>query len=344
MSALLFADVSAACEILTDLHHSRDEAKTSTAIKTLRQLLYNNPQVRSGIFSAARSRGGVSALLGILRSSQSIPLLTDAASCLSLLVHDNGDAVEELASADVLSTLLPLLYPRSERRVNTAAAAAGLSAVDSPYPLTSPSLAWSREWLPVYEATLSALRKLTYHSPSLQTTFAARGGIRLILELGTDPEFVAATSSFSSTARDKLAELTLWKKFITRAVPAPENIQKRVLKSFPALVVGSSSSPYPCYLVDLMTVDKEWVADKLVETQLVWPSHAPFPPEGVEPVWTCVSVVCVEDAGHMWCQFCVDRPKPKIEAMAQALRDIVSWSCDMCGSFDWSVSSLGSAH
>lgn len=326
-SEFIFTDVSAACEILTDLHYSRDEIKTLAAIKTLNQLLYHNPQNRSRIYSAARSRGGVSALLGILRSSQSIPILTDAANCVALLVHDNSRAVEQLVSDGILSTLLPLLYPRSEKRITATDTVGGTSVeevLDFPYPLTSP-LAWSREWLPVYEVVLATIRKLTYHSSALQTTFAEGGGIRLIIELSSSPEFIASASKFSSAARDKLVQLTLGKKFITRAVSAPKSLQKTILKSFPALLSSSQipSSPYPCYLVDLMIEEKTWVADELVDSQLVWPSHASFP-EGAEPVWTCVGVMCVEDAGHIWCQFCIDRPKPKIEAMALALRDIVS--------------------
>ena len=319
----LVADVLAACDILTDLRHSRDESTSSAAIKKLSQLLLNNPHRRTSLFHAAWSRGGVTALLGILRSSQSIPLLTDAAGCLAMLLHDNSQAAVQLASCDVLTTLLPLLYPQAERQPPSSSL-----TLDSPYPLSSSSLlSWRRECLPVYEMTLAVIRKLTYHSPSLQKTFAEKGGIRLIIELSSSPEFISSSSSFSSAARDQLVGLTLGKKLICHAAASPKHLQSQVLKSFPAL----SSSPgllslYPSYMVDLVTAEGEWIADGLVASQHVWPSHAPFP-RGAEPVWTCVSVTCVRDGGHVWCQFCLDKPKPRIDAMATVLRELVSHSC-----------------
>ena len=320
-STTLEADVSAACEILTDLRHSRDEAKTSASIRQLSQLLYREPQRRPRVFQVAWSRGGVHALLGILRSSQSISLLTDAAGCLALCVQDNSHAAHQLASRDVLSSLLPLICPRSE----SPRATPGTTR----YPLSS-SISWHREWLPVYETTLAAIRKLTYHSPALRATFAEMGGIRLIIELSSSPEFISSCSSFSPASRDKLAGLTLGKKFITQAACVPKQAQTHILKSFPALSSPSpfsSPSPlYPCYFVDLVTVDQQWVTDALVESQLVWPSHASFP-KGVEPIWTCVGVMSVEDAGHVWCQFCLDKPKPRLDAMTNVLRETVSWLC-----------------
>ena len=317
----LIAAVSAACEVLTDLRLSRDESKTAAAVRELSQLLYHNPEKRWSVFQAARSRGGVSALLGILRSSESISLLADAAGCIALFVQDNSRAAHELASCDVMSTLLPLVYPRREKQATP-------SALDSRYPLSC-QLSWLREWLPVYEMALAAIRKLTYHSPALQTTFAEKGGIRLVIELCSNSDFIASSSSFSSVARDKLVELALGKKFIARAVAAPKRSQSRITKSFPPLSSPYLDQSYPCYLLDLLTEDREWVTDSLVESQLVWPSHAQFPRE-TDPVWTCVSVTCVQDAGHVWCQFCLDKPKPRLDAMATALRETVSFVIRIC--------------
>lgn len=311
----LIADVCSACEILTDLRYSRNEAKTTTAIKDLSQLLYLNPQNRESLFQVTWSRGGVTALLGILRSSQSTPLLANAAGCLALLIQDNNRAALELASCDVLSSLLPLLFPHADKPANPM-------TVDSPYPLSS-LLYWPRHRLPVYEMVLAVIRKLTYHSPLLQETFARRGGIRLIIELSSSPEFISKCSSFSTAARDKLVALTLGKKLICHTALTSKDSQNSVLKSFPALTssVGLASL-YPSYIVDLMSEDEKWIADILVESQKVWPCHTPFPKEA-EPVWTCVSVTCVQDGGHLWCQFCLDRPKPKINAMATVLREMV---------------------
>lgn len=319
----LVADVFAACDILTDLRHSREESTSSAAIKKLSHLVSNNPQWRTSLWKAAWSRGGVTALLGILRSSQSISLLTDAAGCLAMFLHDNSQAAVQLAACDVLTTLLPLLYPQSETKPPPPSL-----TVDSPYPLSSSSLlSWRRECLPVYEMTLAVIRKLTYHSPPLQKTFAEKGGIRLIIELSSSPEFISRSSSFSMAARDQLVSLTLGKKLICHAAATPKHLTNQVLKSFPTLCSSPGlSSLYPSYVVDLVTAEGEWIADGLVASQHVWPSHAPFP-KGVEPVWTCVSVTCVEDGGHVWCQFCLDKPKPRIDAMATILRELVSQSC-----------------
>lgn len=309
--------VLSACEILTDLRYSRDEEKTTAAIKELSQLLYLHPQKRPSLFQATWSRGGVTALLGILRSSQSTPLLANAARCLALLIQDNSSAAEQLAACDVLSVLLPLLFPHAEKPVTP-------TTINSPYPLSS-SLSWPRGQLPVYEMVLAVIRKLTYHSSALQKSFAEGGGIRLIIELSSSPDFISTCSSFSTAARDKLASLTLGKKFICHAALVPKESQNDVLRCFPALFFSVGlASLYPSYIVDLMTDEEKWIADTLVESQEVWPCHTPFP-KGVEPVWTCVSVTCVQDGGHFWLQFCVDRPKPKINAMATVLREMVSY-------------------
>ena len=327
----LTAAVSAACEVLTDLRHSADEEKTEGAIRDLSQLFYHHPQRRTSLFRAAWARSGVSALLGILRSSQSIPILAEAAGCLALLVQDNCEAAFQLATCDVISLLLPLLFPLSREQT----ASADLT-IHSPYPLSSP-LSWQKEWLPVYQATLASLRKLTYHSPALQKTLADEGGVRLIIELSSSADFIASCSSFTEAARETLVGLTLGKKCLCHAVATPDRCREEVLKAFSALSSSPGSSRlslYPSYIVDLMCGDGEWVADCLVASQEVWPSHASFP-KGAEPVWTCVCVTCVEDGGNVWGQFCIERPKPKIDAMAAVLREMVS-SYSFTGSADQS--------
>ena len=326
--------VNNACEVLTDLRYVRDEANTSAALRTICRLLNEaaGGEERSFIYQVAISAGGVSALLGIIRSSPSITVLADAASCLSLLVQGNERAAPDLASRDVLSPLLPLLYPRKQQRS---------SSEPSKYPLSSYSrLLWTRERLPVYEAALSALRKLTYHSSDLQRTLAQRGGIRLIIELSTSPEFLSETSSYSPTAIKEFAKLALGKKYIANAASAPKTTRSDLLEQFTALASLEHGSEYPYYVVDLVTYERKWVVDSIIDTGLVWPSRAPFP-EGAEPVWTCVGVVCVEDPGHVWCQFCIDQPKPKVDAMVTALRNMVSWSCH--GSFS-KVDCQGGCH
>ena len=317
-------EVTSACEVLTDLRNVRDDANTSAAVRAICHLLDSSPtyQQRFLVYQVSATRGGVSALLGILRCSDSIPLLVDAVGCVALLVQENARAAHDLASRDVLSVLLPLLFPRDETRSSSSGASPSAGATAHPLS-SSPRLVWTRERLPVYEAAMAALRKLTYHSPVLQRRLAEMGGIRLVIELSSSPQFIEATSSFSPMARDKFAELTLGKKFIANAAPVPKNSRYDLFKCFPALATLKNGDSYPYYVVDLVTSEREWVVNDLIKTGLVWPSHAPFP-EGTEPVWTCVGVFCVEDPTHVWCQFCIDHPKAKLEAMLDILRNIVS--------------------
>ncbi|CAI8011445.1 hypothetical protein GBAR_LOCUS7378 [Geodia barretti] len=313
----LAVEVNKACEVLTDLRYFRDEASTSAALRTICRLLNEaaGGEERSFIYQVATSAGGVSALLGIIRCCPSISVLADAASCLSLLVQGNERAALDLASRDVLSPLLPLLYPRKQQHSSS-------SDERSKYPLSSHSrFLWTRERLPLYEAASSALRKLTYHSSDLERTLAQRGGIRLIIELSISPEFLAETSCYSPTAKKEFAKLTLGQKYMANAAPAPKTTRSDLLERFPALASLEHGPEYPYYVVDLVTYERKWVVDSIIDTGLVWPNHAPFP-EGAEPVWTCVGVVCVEDPGHVWCQFCIDKPKPKVDAMVAALRSM----------------------
>ena len=313
----LAAEIHEACEILTDVRYFRDETKTSEALRTICRLLNEaaDSQERSFIYDVTGSVGGVSALLGIIRSSSSIPLLTDAASCLSLLVQGNARAAHDLASRDVLSPLIPLLLPRQQKHPSPGE--------PSVYPLSSYSqLLWTRERLPVYEAAMSALRKLTYHSPVLERKLAQMGGIKLIIEISTSPEFLAATSTYSSAAKKEFAKIALGKKYIANAASAPKKTRSDLLKQFPELASLEHGADYPYYVVDLVTYERKWVVDSLIDTGLVWPSHAPFP-EGAEPVWTCVGVVCVEDPSHVWCQFCIDRRKPRLDTLVAKLKSMV---------------------
>lgn len=300
------------CEVITELRHSEDE--TETAITSLNELLHSNPENRALLCEAVFTHGGVPALLGILRSCQSVPLLAKAASCLSLLVHDNHKGATRLAKCDdIAAILLPLLCPQSDY----------FPSPDEEIQ-TVLSLSWQKERLPVYERVLSLLRKLTFHCPSLQHAVAKQGGIRLLIELSSNADFIRRCSSFSDAARERLVAIALGRKLICHAVSMPEGLRGDVMRAFPALSASplGLAAQYPAYIVDLMFEEGEWVADLLVASGEVWPSHVPFP-KGVEPVWTCVMVTCVEDGGNVWCQFCSDKPKPRINAMATFLRELV---------------------
>ena len=301
------------CEVITELRHSEDE--TEAAITSLNELLYSNPQNRALLSRAVFTRGGVPALLGILRSCQSISLQAKAAGCLSLLVHDNREGASQLASCDDIAAILfPLLCPQRDYSLLS----------DEGRPQSVPPLSWQKQRLPVYERVLSLLRKLTFHCPRLQHSVAQQGGIRLLIELSSSADFIRQCSLFSDAARERLAAIALGRKLICHAVSMPEGLRGDVMQAFPALSTSSLdlAAQYPAYIVDLMFEEGKWVADLLVASGKVWPSHVSFP-KGVEPVWTCVMVTCVEDGGNVWCQFCSDKPKPKIEAMATFLRELV---------------------
>ena len=312
------------CMVLTDLHHPDEE--TERSIDDLSQLLYHNPQKRSLLVGTTLTHGGVAALVGILRSSQSLLLIAKAARCLTLLVHNNREGVSKLVSCNIIAASLALLLPRPN-----ISPTEDETLVDASHRLSSPP-SWQKEWIPVYEATLALLRRLTYHSFNLQQTFVEQGGVKLIIELSCNPEFIESCSSFSEASRKQLATIALGQKFICYAATTPKSNQSAVLKAFTALkTAGSQTSlEYPSYIVDLMSENGDWLSDLLVSSGEVWPSHAFFPKE-VTPVWTCVSVTCVEDGGHVWCQFCQNSPKPRIQAMAEALRNLVSlrfgWGC-----------------
>ena len=317
------------CQTLTELHRSDDE--TEAAISDLNNLLCSKPQNRVSLSSVVFRSGGVPALLGILRSSQSVSLLARAAGCLSILVHDSPHAASSLNSHDVTSVLLPLLLRRP-----TLLPPYKEDLRQSPPEVESsqlvPTNSWCRERLPVYEAVLLLLLKLTHHCPATQHSIAKQGGIHPIIEISSNEEFVRRCSVFSDAARKEVATAALGRKLICHAAAAPESLRGNIMRGFPSLCSSSLDlrSAYPSYVVDLMREGGEWISDLLVESGEVWSSRVPFP-NGADPVWTCVFVTCIENGGNVWCQFCSDRPKPRVEAMTTYLQGLVSFLwCWLC--------------
>ena len=301
-------------KVLTNLSYGEEEVES--AISNLANLLYRinaGEEEGAALRDAAFSRGIVKALLGVLRSSSRVTLLAKTAGCIALLAHDSDDVRARLASTDVVPLLLSLCTPRPNP--------------SDPFDHGEPS--WHGEWVPVYEQVLIALRKLTYLNLDHQQKLAQVGGVKLIIDLCTDKEFLQTCSQFSPEAKCCLEEYTLGKKLICRAAKAPENERKSILRYFSVVsqTPHTLSLHYPLYLVQLATREQVWIEDMMVTSGTVWPDPSYFP-KSSNPVWTCVMVSCVEDGGHVWCQFCSQEPRPQAQAMCASLMELVSDACD----------------
>ena len=302
---MVILSMDAIARVLTDLYCTDEQVEQ--AVADLASLLYdgktdNWETMRREAFSS----GVAKALLGIMRSSSTVPLVTMATGCIGLIAHDSDDSREAFSHTDVMSILISLLTPRaiSDKDLN---------------------LVWQKEWIPVYEKALIALRKLTYHNLDNQQLLVQQGGIKLMVGLCTDKTFFKSTCQFSSQSKEHLLDLALGKKLFCQTVAAPKDYRASILRSFPVLTQASPSLSvhYPAYIVHLATEEKEWIADMMIAAGIVWPDHTPFPP-ATKPVMTCVMVSHVEDGGHVWCQFCSEKPHPRIQAMCGSLQKLVS--------------------
>ena len=248
------------------------------------------------------SCGVVKALLGILRSSSRASLLSKAAGCIALIAHNSDEARCQLSSTDTIPLLLSLCDPRKKgQRI------------------------WQEEQVPVYEQALVALRKLTFHCLDNQHKLAEIGGLKLIIDLCSDKEFFKTCSRFSPKSKEQLTDLTLGKKLICQAVQATKEQSGAILEAFTAMAHTKPDlcTRYPAYIVSLATKDQEWVADMMLASGTVWPDHTSHPAHS-QPVWTCVVVTCVESGGHVWCQFCSEKPHPRLQAMSSSLKQLVN--------------------
>ena len=296
-------------KVLTNLSYGEEEVEG--AVSDLANLLYRISaagEEGAALRDESFSRGIVKSLLGILRSSSRVTLLAKTAGCIALLAHDSDDVRARLTPTDVIPLLLSLCTPRPS------------SDLFDPGEPT-----WHSEWVPVYEQVLIALRKLTYLNLDHQHKLAQVGGVKLIVDLCTNKGFLETCSQFSPEAKSHLEECTLGKKLICRTICAPDSERKSILKHFP---VASQTSPtlslhYPVDLVQLATREQTWIENMMVASGTVWPDTTTFP-ESSNPVWTCVMVSCVEDGGHVWCQFCSEKPRPQVQAMGASLLELVS--------------------
>ena len=253
------------------------------------------------------SLGIVKALLGIMHSSSDVSMLMRAVSCTALLAHGNDEGRIQLGELKVIPTLLNLLLPHP--------------VIHGVRGHGNGTTLWPKEWIPVYEKVLIALRKLTYHNSSNQQELAQIGGIKLIVELAMNNKLLSNFDEYPPEAKELLVSLVLGRKFITRVTAVPEEDKKVLFQSFPALSVFSTiNMHYPAFYVDLVTKDKVWVANTLLERGVVWPDNASSP-EGSK--WTCVVVHSVEEGCGLWCQFCTQNPSEALVQMKNTLAKLV---------------------
>ena len=292
---------------LTDL--SLSEQETEAVVSRLGGLLYRcaaQNQVKER--NAAFDLGVVKALLGILRCSSSNSLVSKVAGCLALLVHGNEEARERLGNINnFFQLLMKLLSPKVSE--------SGLERLSR--------VSWDLSQAVVYEQVLSVLQKLTCHNSDNQVRLVQSGGVKLIVNLSMSSVFLRNLGHFSLESKQCLERLTLGKKLACRAAFVPESCSGAVLNSFEALSgdYAAVTAQYPAFYVSLATEDKKWIGASMIEMGVVWPDHTPFPVEGSK--WTRVIVTSVENGNNVWCQFCKEKPDPRMERMLESLDMVI---------------------
>lgn len=290
-------------KVLTNLSYT--ESQVESAVRSLATLLYNNSTQNSRrpqhLQQLAFQMGVVKALIGIMGSSNKPSLLAKAAGCVALLAHGNEEGRSLLGEMDAVSRLVDLLSPRS---------------------CDGSIVSWHRDWIKVYEQALIALRKLTFMNENNQQELAVIGGIKLVIEISVYENFLCNYHQFPLTAKQKLESLVLNKKLMSRVVSILGDRKESVLRCFNALSRSESglATHYPAFDVSLFTVGKEPISDVIIQEGVVWPDHTPFPKDSR---LTNVIVTCVEDGGHVWCQFCTEKPRENVTAMNESLERLV---------------------
>ena len=291
---------------LADLSSSSEDV--SAAVSSLNELVSSSVARGDSVWLELQSLGVVKMLLGILRSSSDVGVLAQTVRAIVLLAHDNDEAKLALGEMDIVCSLVDLLAPR-------------LATAASSRPEEKQSC--HKVWVEVYEQALIALRKLTCLCPRNQQQLAQIGGIKLVIELCAEKTFLQNFSRFSSESKRHLERFVLREKLVCRVAPVRRSERETVLSSFSVFNKVSSLlvSQYPAFHVDLATFqDEMWIANAMVSTGTVWPDQAAFP-DGAK--WTCVYVTCVEDGGHVWCQFCSKEEDPHVKAMCDSLAALV---------------------
>ncbi len=282
---------------------SSTESQLENASQRLAMLLYSSSSndTLSQLQEQAFQLSLVKALLGIVGSSDSPSLLAECVRCLALLVHGNDEARAWLGEIGAVSLLIDLLSPRS---------------------LRGSEKRWHRDWVPVYAQVLIALRKLTYLNEDNQQKLAVMGGIKLILSIVNDENILTNFKEFPAKAKSELESLVLEQTLISRVQPATDAQKPSITSYFSAFSHKDSisASYYPVFNIIPLDSHDNPISDTLVEKGVVWPHPAPSPPE---TKLTRVRVTCVEDGGHLWCQFLSEKQKEVSTTISDTLTVIV---------------------
>lgn len=270
---------------------STTDAQLETAARELTALLSSCSS--SGILTQLQEQAFhlsiVKALLGIVGSSSQPSLLAPCTECLALLVHGNDHARVRLGEMRAVPLMLDLLSPRS----------VGTGGVQK---------CWHRDWVQVYTQAMIVLRKLTYLNEDNQQEVAVMGGIKLIIALVNDENLLTNYHTYPPSAKEELESLALNRPLTARVHSATKAEKPAILNHFSAFTHQGSTmaSYYPVFSVSLITSDSSLVSDHLLEKGVVWPYQGPTQSD---TKLTRVCVTCVEDGGHIWCQFLSEKQK-----------------------------------
>ncbi len=284
---------------------SSTESQLENAAQRLAMLLCSSSSTNntlSQLQEQAFQMSLVKALLGIVGSSDSPSLLAECVRCLALLVHGNDEARAWLGEFGAVSLLIDLLSPRS---------------------LRGSEKRWHHEWVPVYAQVLIALRKLTYLNEDNQQKLAVIGGIKLILSIVKDENILTNFKEFPVKAKSDLESLVLEQTLVSRVQPANDAQKLSITSYFSAFSHKDSisASYYPVFNIVPLDSQNNPISNTLLDKGVVWRHPFLSPPE---TKLTRVRVTCVEDGGHLWCQFLSKKQKEVSTIISDTLTAIVS--------------------
>ncbi len=244
----------------------------------------------------------VKTLLGIVGSSDCPSLLTQCVRCLALLVHGNDTARVWLGDMNAISLLVDLLSPRSLRGSDKC---------------------WHSEWVGVYSQVLIALRKLTYLNEDNQQNLALIGGVKLILTMVNNDSFLTNFNRFPAEAKAELESLVLEQTLVSNVQPATDDQKLSIMAHFSAFRHQGSVpvSYYPVFNVTPLDSRNNPIIAAFLNKGVAWSNPSPSPSE---TKLTRLRVTCVEDGGHLWCQFVSEKQTEVLVVISETLSKLVS--------------------
>ena len=287
-------------KVLADI--SCSEGETNAALEALAEFycIDVHEDVRKFVFTS----GIAKRLVGILRSSSRPSSLTTAARCLALIAYDDQEAKTYFARLEAIPLFLATCEPLS-----SIAALVNME----------------EERISLYEEALGAIRTLTFQNSDNQRLFRDNGGTKRLVAIHNSC-LSSEHATYRAKAAGKLAALVLGNKMICRAAQMLKGsrLHSDTVRAFAALSkhVAAIGTQYPAYLVDLADGGQRWVADQMIQANVVLGTPLEWPDQSAVK-WTCVRVTAVEDGGHLWCQFLTKEVQPRVTKMAESLQSMV---------------------